>query len=149
MNHITVKDRVMAHLMRYNHVGYDVVLNAPAEITQDGIASAVGISRSHVSQILGDMLKRKEISYSVATIKNSQYAIKRKTYHLTEYGKLVYRRRAEDLQNCGLSPSLMDPPLNINYCSTEGFDTLSMADIDRIGCLCVMRRTFTRSDLEG
>ena len=46
---ISVKDKIVAHLFRNRHVNPNDIYNLPWDITQDGIASSLGITRAHAS----------------------------------------------------------------------------------------------------
>jgi len=101
MQTITLHDKALAHLSRYSHIRYDIEFGAPFEITQDGIAMALGITRSHASVVLKRLADRNEIQIGEATIKKANSAKKRKIYFITELGKNYYRHRQEELSSDG------------------------------------------------
>ena len=51
MNKFTLAERALLHLYRYRHVSPAIEIDAPREMTQTGVAEALGISRSHASLI--------------------------------------------------------------------------------------------------
>jgi hypothetical protein len=96
MSMITRRDKIMAHLNRYIHIRPDSEFCAPFEITQDGIAASVGITRNHVSILLGEMVKKGEVTIGFATIRGIS-AKKRKVYLLTMLGRNTLKDKIDSL----------------------------------------------------
>ena len=92
-NPITFRDKVLAFLYGHVHVSRDIHYGAPFEITQDGIAIILGISRSHASVVLGKMVSSGEVQCSAATIKDSERTNKRKIYLITPHGRAEFLER--------------------------------------------------------
>lgn len=46
---VTVKERILLHLSRFSNILPGQIYNVPFDLTQDGIAMATGITRSHAS----------------------------------------------------------------------------------------------------
>ncbi|MBE6524685.1 MAG: hypothetical protein E7Z65_07460 [Thermoplasmata archaeon] len=92
-NPITLHDKTLAHLHRFIYISRDIQYGAPFDITQDGIAMKLGISRSHVSIIISKMMAGEEVEASSSTIKKSSKMHRRKVYHLTNRGKEIYQSR--------------------------------------------------------
>lgn len=145
MEHVSYHDKILAHLYNYRHLRYDIDYDAPAQITQDGIAESVGITRSHVSIILRRMIESNEVVFSFASVKRSSRPQKRKVYHITDAGKKILADRIRSLKEDDVE--LMD------LCSIMGaddFDALKSKFGDRlecIGCLSVIRTRITTSDV--
>lgn len=79
---ITVKDRILLHLLDY--WGHMPRGEWPPELTQDGIASVVGISRSHVAVTLPDLVESGQVETVVDRVKGRSRRVK--IYHLTYQG---------------------------------------------------------------
>ena len=92
-NPTTLHDKTLAHLHRFTYISRDIQYGAPFDITQDGIAIKLGISRSHASIVISKMMASGEVESSSSTIKKSSKMHKRKVYHLTNHGKTVYQTR--------------------------------------------------------
>lgn len=83
---ITFHDKALALLYRYRDIRSDIQYGAPYEMTQDGIANTLRISRSHASIVLGRMEDAGEISFTQCTVKGSTRMHKKRIYFLTELG---------------------------------------------------------------
>ncbi len=97
----TVKERILVHLLSYyRYVSEDRV---PYDISQPGIANAVGVSRPHISQEMGKLMKKDPgvIRGDIRRVKG--ITRKRKVYFLTPQGlqrakKLVDRFSRMDVK---------------------------------------------------
>ena len=140
---ITFRDKALAHLNHYNHIRQDIEFGAPFEITQDGIAMSLGISRSHASIVIGKMEDALEVVNSLSTVRNSTKATRRRVYHLTDLGKKLYRQRVDELSEMGL-----DLELSIDrHCMSEHeFRMLPAYQSEMMGCFCVLRKTANRDN---
>ena len=144
MNDITNHDRVSAHLYRYNHIRYDINFDAPFDLTQDGIAMRVGVSRGHANIIIKRMTENNELIISLATIKGSSRATKRRIYILSEFGKNHFRKRVKELSDQGIDVEEL----------TRGIDRYKFDDIRRtagqnmidLGCIAVLRVRIKKED---
>ncbi len=77
-----VWERIVLHLAQYEE--YKEEFMVPYELTQDGIAKAVGIQRSHVPMYIKKLINRGLVFERKAHIINGQR--RRKVYFLTEMG---------------------------------------------------------------
>jgi len=141
MSCITLHDKALSHLYKYRFTRSDMEYGAPFEISQDGVATALRISRSHVSIILKKMVENGEVEIGHSYVKNSHKAIKRMVYHVTEKGKSVYMERGRDL---------LEEGVDISKIVDESFDKDRLNDDDRdaLGSLCVLQSEFFYSELE-
>jgi len=89
-NAITFHDKVLALLYRYKDIQSDMQYGAPFDLTQDGIANTLRISRSHASIVLGRMEDTGEIAFTQCTVKGSNRVHKKRIYYLTESGIKQY-----------------------------------------------------------
>jgi hypothetical protein len=144
MNSITNHDRISALLFRYNHIRYDIEFDAPFDLTQDGIAMHLGISRGHSNILLKRMIENNELIIGSATIRGSSKPNKRKIYVLSEYGKKVFRDRVKDLSANGQDVQEL----------VKGIDRFKLDDIRRtvgdrmpdLGCAAVLRVRIRKED---
>jgi tetratricopeptide (TPR) repeat protein/DNA-binding MarR family transcriptional regulator len=82
MNRCTIGNRVLIHLSCLSRHREDFV--CPQEMTQDGIASRLGISRAHVALELKRLEKRSQVEYRLAHVVRAKS--RRKVYTLTSAG---------------------------------------------------------------
>ncbi|UCH90217.1 MAG: helix-turn-helix domain-containing protein, partial [Thermoplasmata archaeon] len=87
MKRITVNDKILWHLLPY--LKYNQEYEMPVDITQDGIARRVGISRGHVAVSIGELKKRGMIEERLSRVRN--VGRQRKVYFLTSKGTLHIR----------------------------------------------------------
>src|SRR3989304_9232797 len=83
---LTVKERIQLHLFDCSRFSEDY--EAPAEVTQEGIARAVGIRVHHVLQYLRPLVQDELIEGRTSHIKSR--ARRRKVYFLTAKGRLPH-----------------------------------------------------------
>ncbi len=139
--HITFHDKILALLYQYRYLNSDMKFGAPFEITQDGIGSILGISRSHASIIISKMEDDGEVISGSSTIRDSNRPNKRRVYHLTECGKRRYLERYKDLQSKGLD---LDETIVLNEMSEDDFQKLTQYQSDMVGCFCLLEQKVTR-----
>jgi len=95
MSAITVQDAVILHLNRYSTVSPDTY-NMPFDMTQDGIATALGISRAHASMELKKLISKGQVSSIIAH--TSQASRKRNAYYLQPCGKSIVPKINEHMK---------------------------------------------------
>ncbi len=142
INQVTLQDKALAYLSRYTYIKDDIEYGAPYEITQDGIATALGISRSHASIIVSKMEEGGEVTVSRSTVKNASRAHRRMVYHLTELGKRRYKERFYELLAFNID---LNELLDNQEIDESVFRSYPVEQTDLIGCLCVIRRTVTKN----
>lgn len=81
---LSVGQRVVMHLYRFRTTNKADIYNMPWDITQDGIAAALRISRAHASIELKKLREAEKVDEILAHIKNGK--VKRKVYLLNELG---------------------------------------------------------------
>lgn len=79
----TVKERVLLHLFDYHRFLDD--FEAPIEVTQEGIAQAVGIRVHHVTQNVRPLLSEEALQEKTSHIRHGKR--RRKVYFLTPLGR--------------------------------------------------------------
>ena len=140
MDRMTQPEKVLVLLYRYRTVDPSVKYSAPYEITQNGIGEVLGISRSHVSVILGKLEKEHLVESFMATLDSVPRGTRcRKVYQLTRDGESRCRGIFDDLGMSEDNASFELVPHNINHCRPEAFDSLPDEDRDLLGALMLMR----------
>lgn len=90
---VTVKDRILLHLL--DHWGQMHRAEWPVELTQDGIATVVGISRSHVAVTLPDLIDEEMVEVTTQRVVGRPRRVK--VYSLTFKGGSYAGRVARGL----------------------------------------------------
>ncbi len=147
MDNITLRGRVMLYLSKYNHLDRRIVYGAPFDITQDGVAIALNITRSYSSLILNRMEEEGTVEYHLATILGSKSKNKRRVYFLTGRGMKEKEDLVKDLESRGVDPGDIYPKDDINHCSSEAFEGLDMEERDIIGSICLIDGKVSRTSL--
>src|SRR3972149_8201844 len=80
---LTVKERVLLHLFDYTK--FEDAYDVPPEVTQAGIARAVGIRVHHVTQYVKPLLAEEFLIERTGHVQ--RHARRRKTYFLTPKGR--------------------------------------------------------------
>ncbi len=139
-DNMTQSEMLVVFLNKYRDVNVHSRFAAPYEITQNGIGEALGISRSHVSVLLGKLEREGMVEGCRAYVRfapsGSNY---RKVYTLTSVGERMCR---EILEREGVSERDAEDmlmPMNINHCRPDAFDALPQEDRDLLGALMVLK----------
>lgn len=93
--HITVKEKIIIHLLENFIV--EPIFEAPKELSQDGIASAIGTRRSYVASAIKGLIEKGLVKENKARVKGEQR--KRKIYLLTIQGLDNSRRLKDFIEN--------------------------------------------------
>ncbi|MDR0334417.1 MAG: hypothetical protein LBH69_00820 [Methanomassiliicoccaceae archaeon] len=143
MTRLTISERIVLHLSRYDLMDNDHEFNLPWDLTQDGIASSLRITRAHSSIELKKLRERGKVIERQTHIKGG--GVRRKSYKLTPAGM----EDAERLRG---------------FADKEGIDIMPMLDMKRcdprtiwysvcedgrdvLGLACVLRCPIPRNDL--
>ena len=84
MASLSVKQKALIFLNRFKTLDSSNIYNTPWEITQDGVANALCISRAHASIILNQLKDEGNVEEKITHVKNGK--VKRKSYFLTPAG---------------------------------------------------------------
>ncbi len=87
MSQVTVGERILVHLTAY--VRFSDAVECPHEMTQDGIAHALGISRAHAALELKRLKASGRVEERSAHVPGARS--RRKVYHLTPSGAALAR----------------------------------------------------------
>ena len=119
------------------------LFNVPFDLTQDGIASVLGITRAHASLELKKLKETGKADDWVAHIKGS--GTKRKVYYLLPEGIAeaeLLKKRFED------SGIMIDALLDMKRCEPEVmWDNLNDKDKETFGLACVFRVPIERKTI--
>ena len=143
MASLSVKQKTLIYLNRYKSFDPSNTYNAPWELTQDGIANALCISRAHASIILGQLKNESKAEERMSHIKNGK--TKRKAYYITPAGMeeaariIDYAIKEEINIDSIIDAKRQDPVLLL-----EG---LSGSDRYALGCACAFCMPMPASSL--
>jgi tetratricopeptide (TPR) repeat protein len=140
---LTVGERIILHLAQYSkHIdSYD----APMDVSQDGIAAALRISRAHAAIELKKLKDGGEVLEKLVHIKRGK--TKRKVYFLMPLGE----ERAAQIRKFAESEGIdIEPFLDIKKCKgPELWSALDDQNKSVLAQACVFRRPFPRDVLPG
>ncbi len=138
---ITVGERIVLHLVQYQKLidNYDV----PIDISQDGIAASLRISRAHAAIELKKLRGSGEVVEKLAHIKRGK--TKRKVYFLSPTGEQKAARIRQYASSEGID---IGPLIDIRRCKAqELWQTLSSDSKIILASACVFRKPFRREAL--
>ncbi|NLL94870.1 MAG: hypothetical protein GX224_03835 [Thermoplasmatales archaeon] len=132
---ISVGKRILLHLDRFRKVDSSDKYNIPWDLTQDGIATSLRISRAHASIELKKLREAGLVEENQAHIKGGK--VKRKAYFLTSDGFVDARSLRETLENDGVDiASLLDMK---RQDPDTLMDNLDAEETNALGCACAFR----------
>ncbi len=136
MTGLTVAERILVHLSRF--VGHCDEYSAPVDVSQNGISSAVRISRAHAAIELKKLKETDLINEGLAHIKGSRS--RRKVYQLTPAG----RERAKMIEHYAAEAGIdVSSLLDLARCDPEGmWESLEEDEKEAFGLACVFRSPF-------
>ncbi len=138
---ITVGERIVLHLVQYQKLidNYDV----PIDISQDGIAGSLRISRAHAAIELKKLRGSGEVIEKLAHIKRGK--TKRKVYFLSPTGEQKAVRIKQYASNEGID---IGPLIDIRRCKAqELWQSLGNDSKKILAGACVFRKPFRRAAL--
>jgi len=142
MARLTIGERIILHLSRYDLLNDDPY-NIPWDLTQDGIAASLRISRAHSSIELKKLREADKVVERQTHIRGGK--IRRKSYALTPSGMEDAKRLMEFAEKEGID---IMPMLDMKRCDPQTLlDSVDEEDRDALGIACVLRCSVPRSDL--
>lgn len=142
MTPLTIGERIILHLGRYDMVDPDDIYNIPWDLTQDGIASSLRISRAHASIELKKLRIAGKIVEKQTHIKGGKS--KRKSYLLTPLGQNSARAIREFADGEGID---ITPLLDMKHCDPDKIlEPLDEDERDLVGLFCVFRCVVKRDE---
>lgn len=132
MTTLSIGQRVVMHLDRFKTLDTGDVYNIPWDLTQDGIAAALRISRAHASIELKKLKDAGKVDEKLSHVKNGK--VKRKTYFLTPLGlsnvsAIVEFANKERIDIASLLDMKRQDPVIL-------LEELSKEDRFALGCAC-------------
>jgi tetratricopeptide (TPR) repeat protein len=138
---LTVGERIILHLARYSkhREDYDV----PLDVSQDGIASAIRISRAHAAIELKKLKETEDVSERLAHIRKGRN--RRKVYFLTTRGEDKANSIRDFAEKEGID---IRPLLDLRRCSgKELWESLDKDERWVLARACTFRGAFRREAL--
>lgn len=135
INDVTVKERILLHLAKYSNIAPGQEYNVPFDLTQDGIATVVGITRAHVSI---DLKRLGEVGM-VTNWQARQNGIrtKRLVYAILPPGMERAESVRQKLKDGGIDADIL---LDMKKCDpATKWNSLSEKDKEIFGKACVFR----------
>jgi len=143
MASLTINERILLHLSRYDRVDPGDVYNIPWDLTQDGIATSLRISRAHASIELKKLKMAGKISENHAHIKGGK--AKRKSYVLTPLGLSGAKKIRDFAEEEGID---IMPLLDMKRCDPDAFiDSLDDESKETLWLACALRCSVKRETL--
>ncbi|MGN1044856.1 MAG: tetratricopeptide repeat protein [Candidatus Methanomethylophilaceae archaeon] len=135
MTDFTVGERLLLHLYRYRDLDQNEIYNIPWELTQDGIATTLRISRAHASIELKKLKGKDRVTEYQAHVKGGK--VKRYVYYLNANGLAAAYEVQRKADEAGVDvKSLLDlkcqDPVAV-------FDSMTANDRYALGCACAFR----------
>ena len=135
MENITVRERALLHLNRFPNMNPSEIFNVPFDLTQDGIASVLGISRAHASLELKKLKESGKVDDWLAHIKGA--GSKRKAYYLLSDGASEADMLKKRFETSGM---VIDTLLDMKRCDPDiMWESLNTKDRETFGLACVFR----------
>jgi tetratricopeptide (TPR) repeat protein len=138
---VTIGERIILHLAQYSKFKED--FDAPIDVSQDGIAEALRISRAHAAIELKKLKESALVEERTAHIRRGN--TKRKVYYLNKVGedKANSLRAYADREGIEIKPLL-----DLKKCQgPELWESLDASFHPILAQACVFRRSFKRSAL--
>ena len=96
---LTTEARVLVHLLRFT--GFEGEMLVPVEVTQRGIADAVGVKLTHISRVLKNMISGGLLAENKAHVHGLSRRVK--VYFLTQEGLEKGKEIAASLESIRFS----------------------------------------------
>lgn len=139
----TIRERALLHLSRFPGMNPSEMFNVPFDLTQDGIASVLGISRAHASLELKKLKEAGKVDDWQAHIKGS--GTKRKAYYLLPDGTAEAVLLRERFEKAGIAVNAL---LDMKRCDPGiMWESLCAEDKETFGLACVFRVPIPRKTL--
>ncbi|MFA5312511.1 MAG: hypothetical protein WC375_04210 [Methanomassiliicoccales archaeon] len=138
---VTVGERIILHLAQFSK--FLDSFDAPQDVSQDGIAEAIRISRAHAAIELKKLKEHGDVVERMSHIKRGP--TKRKVYYLTESGEKRAKNLKEYVESQGIE---IAPLLDLRRCKgPELWEATAEEFRPVLGMASVYRKRFRRSYL--
>ena len=144
MTRLTISEKIILNLSRYEML-CEEEFNIPWDLTQDGVAAALGITRAHSSIELKKLKDGGRVDEHHSHVKGCK--MKRKWYSLTPLGMDDAKRLRTIAEEEGLN---IMPVLDMRRCDPQTlWDSVADDERDALGTACVFRCSVNVKDLPG
>lgn len=135
MGSLSIGQKIILHLDRYKMTDPNDIYNIPWDLTQDGIATSLRISRAHASIELKKLREKDYVEEKQTHIKGGK--VKRKSYLLTPLGidSAIQIKDYASRENIDVNALLDLKRQN----ATVLLEELSEEDMYALGCACAFR----------
>ena len=132
MTSLSVKQKALIFLNKYKSLDPSDIYNTPWELTQDGVANALCISRAHACIVLKQLKNEDMVEEKITHIRNGK--VRRKSYFIMPAGmeEASDLLRIAEKENIDLSFILDSKKQGTNV----SLDKLNESDRDALGCAC-------------
>ena len=135
MTDFTIGERLLLHLYRYRSLDQNEIYNIPWELTQDGIATTLCISRAHASIELKKLKNKERVVEYQAHVKGGK--VKRYVYYLNPEGLKAAAEVQKKADDAGIDvKTLLDLKCQD---PTQALDSMTPEDKYALGCACAFR----------
>lgn len=135
MTEFTIGERLLLHLYRYRSLDQNEIYNIPWELTQDGIATTLCISRAHASIELKKLKTKNRVIEYQAHVKGGK--VKRYVYYLNPDGFKAAAEVQKKADDAGIDvKTLLDLKCQD---PTMALDKMTPSDKYALGCACAFR----------
>ena len=143
MKTLTIRERILLHLDRFILVNADEAFSAPWDLTQDGIATTLRISRAHASIELKKLKVADKIFDKHVHVKGGK--ARRKSYFLTPLGIADVAKIKKSAADDGID---IMPLLDMRRCDPNTLmDSIDEESRTTLGLACVFRCSIRRDEL--
>ena len=132
MTSLSVKQKALIFLNKYKSLDSTDIYNTPWELTQDGVANALCISRAHACIVLNQLKSEDMVEEKITHIRNGK--IRRKSYFILPSGMEAANEllKTAEKENIDLSFILDSKKQGTNV----SLEKLSESDRYALGCAC-------------
>ena len=143
MTSLSVKQKALIFLNKYRSLDSKDVYNTPWELTQDGVANALCVSRAHACIVLNQLKSEDMVEEKITHIRNGK--IRRKSYFILPAGmdEAANLLKTAEKENIDLSFILDSKKQGTNV----SLDKLSESDRFALGCACAFNMPMQASVL--
>ena len=143
MKAITIGEKIILHLEKYNMIDVDDAFSAPWDLTQDGIATSLRISRAHASIELKKLKVAEKVLEKHIHVKGGR--ARRKSYFLSPIGLADAAKIRESAEAEGIDFTAL---LDMKRCDPNTLmDSIDEDSRFTLGLACVFRCSIKREDL--
>ena len=135
MGNLSIGQKIILHLDRYKMTDPNDIYNIPWDLTQDGIATSLRISRAHASIELKKLREKDYVEEKQTHIKGGK--VKRKSYLLTPIGMDDANQIKDYAAKEGIDINALLDLKRQN--ATVLLEELSEEDMHALGCACAFR----------